>query len=428
MILTFFLALGQALGLVRTTVVARLLGTEVQGEAVIIGMITGFFASVFTLNAAWQLVQSPRHEDDEFLNSLHASTIARGVGATLLIAVAATIVLSIAGYEELIAPMLLASMVPLLEGFIHLDAWRLIRAKRYRRVALIEISGPLFSIVAAVMALGLTRTVWVVPIVALGSSIGRVITSHVLAKARWRPYLRRDDIREIVRFSLPLIPAGVLYWANIQSDKLVILLSERVNWMEKFDLEALGSYGTIAMLVLLPRGTIVKTMQSIIVPRIASAKNDEADLNNAFRDCWRAISLLAIAIAVVGSSLGQLILDVGLGPQYSSGVAVSPLLIGAMGIQLLRTLSYNSSTGLGTTTTILFGNLIRLVGLGLAILAAYLHLGLAGLAFSVVIAETVAAIATAIWLSRFISGAALKVTASAILAAVATVGIYALRG
>lgn len=42
-LLSITLAFGQLLGLLRTTAVARVLGTEIQGDAVIIGMIAGFF-------------------------------------------------------------------------------------------------------------------------------------------------------------------------------------------------------------------------------------------------------------------------------------------------------------------------------------------------------------------------------------------------
>ena len=54
-------------------------------------MIIGFFGSVFTLNAAWQLIQSSCHDDPTFGASRHASTRIRGVAATLLIAAASTV-------------------------------------------------------------------------------------------------------------------------------------------------------------------------------------------------------------------------------------------------------------------------------------------------------------------------------------------------
>ncbi len=389
----------------------------------IIGMITGFFASVFTLNAAWQLVQSPRHDDPRFLNSLHASTIARGVGATLLIGLASTLVLNLAGYEDLVLPMLLASAVPLLEGFVHLDAWRLIRIKRFRRVACVELSGPICSLVTAAVALTLTRTVWVIPMVAIGNSLGRVAASHALAKTPWIPRLQREDVREILRFSIPLIPAGVLYWVNLQGDKLVILLSEQVDWMEKFDLQALGSYGTIAMLVLLPRGTIVKTMESIVVPRIANARAVVTLLGHEFHQCWIATLALSLAIALAGLFLARAVLGLVLGLEYAQGVSASPILLGAMAVQLFRSLTYAASTGMGTTTTVLVGNIARLTGVVLALIAASLQLGLVGLAYSVLIAEVIASTISGAWLGRLIPGATWRLLLGSLVVGGLTAGV-----
>ncbi len=389
----------------------------------IIGMITGFFASVFTLNAAWQLVQSPRHDDPRFLNSLHASTIARGVGATLLIGLASSLVLNLAGYEDLVLPMLLASAVPLLEGFVHLDAWRLIRIKRFRRVACVELSGPICSLLTAAVALTLTRTVWVIPMVAIGNSLGRVAASHALAKTPWIPRLQREDVREILRFSIPLIPAGVLYWVNLQGDKLVILLSEQVDWMEKFDLQALGSYGTIAMLVLLPRGTIVKTMESIVVPRIANARAVVTMLGHEFHQCWIATLALSLAIALAGLFLARAVLGLVLGLEYAQGVSVSPILLGAMAVQLFRSLTYAASTGMGTTTTVLVGNIARLTGVVLALIAASLQLGLVGLAYSVLIAEVIASTISGAWLGRLIPGATWRLLLGSLVVGGLTAGV-----
>ena len=417
-LLSATLGFGQFLGLMRTTVVARMLGADIQGDAVIIGMITGFFGSVFTLNAAWQLIQSSRHDSAEFIGSLHASSLIRGLAATLLIAAASAGILFLLGRSSLIFPMVLAATVPAIEGFTNLDAWRMIRHGRYRRLAAIELSGPVCSVATALAALSLTRSVWVIPIVAVGTSLGKVVVSHGLATRKWRPRLHREDIREIVGFSLPLIPAGILFWVNTQSDRMVILLSEKVDWMQRFDNSDLGAYGTVAMIVLLPRGTIVKTMQSVIVPRISSSREDAGKLHKALREYWIGVSTLAFAIATVGAFTGRWVLGLALGPEFEPGVSVAGILISAMGLQLIRTLCYNSSTGMGTTVTILVGNGARAVGVALAIAAAWLHLGLQGLAWSVLASESLATMAAGYWLGRIIPGVLGMVTA-----AVLTVGL-----
>lgn len=421
-LLSISLAFGQFIGLLRTTAVARYLGTEIQGDAVIIGMITGFFGSVFTLNAAWQLVQSPRHDSPEYVASLHASTLIRGFAATLLIAAASTGILLAMGRPNLVLPMLLASTVPAIEGFLNLDAWRLIRHQEFRRLATVEVSGPVCSVASAVAILVITRSIWAIPVIAVGTSVGRAVVSHLMATRLWWPQLHRDDIREIVGFSLPLVPAGMLFWLNTQSDRLVILLSEKISWMERFDLSDLGAYGTVATIVVLPSGTIVKTMQSIVVPRVSAARDALPELKGTFASCWSPILLLCIVIAALGPLVGWPVLRWLLGAEYAPGLEVLGILIGALSVQLIRHLCYSSSTGLGTTTTILFGNCLRTSGLVLAIGAATLHLGLSGLAWSVLVAESTATLGAGYWLRHRIPGALPRV----VLAVISLIGVTSL--
>ena len=78
-VLSVALIFGQVISLIRTLVTARLLGSEVQGEAMVLGLVTGFFATVLVLNTAWQLVQSDRADDSTFQSSLQGVSLIRGI-------------------------------------------------------------------------------------------------------------------------------------------------------------------------------------------------------------------------------------------------------------------------------------------------------------------------------------------------------------
>lgn len=402
MVLTACLAIGQLVGLGRNILVARTLGTEIQGEAMVIGLVSGFFLSIFTLNAAWQLVQSQHGEDPRFQSSLQGTAVLRGFVTSAVLAVSTFFLLPIFGFTHLRGPMLLTSLIPFLEGLIHLDAWKNLRNRRFQKVAMVEIAGPLTSALAAIIALTIIRSVWVIPIVAMANSLGRVLISHVVASSTWRVRLHTKHFREIFWFTLPLLPAGFLFWINTQSDRMVIILSEKLSWLPSLDLKSLGAYGTVATIILMPRGTIVKTMQSIVIPGIAATKSTPERCAAQFRIFLLWTTLLAVAIAFTGGLVGDLVFLFILGEDFEAGASVAPLLIVGMGIQLMRTACYSTSTGLGQTSTTLIGNMARLVGLPLAILAVGANLGLLGLAVSVVVAELLASAVTGLWLKRFL--------------------------
>ncbi|MAC19087.1 MAG: hypothetical protein CMJ23_05290 [Phycisphaerae bacterium] len=424
LIMTACLAIGQLVGLGRNILVSRSLGTEIQGQAMVIGLVSGFFLSIFTLNAAWQLVQSQHGEDPRFQSSLQGTAILRGLIASVVLAVTTYFVLPIFGFADLRGPMILTASIPLLEGLIHLDAWRDLRNRLFRKVAFIELSGSLTSTLAAIIALAFIRSIWVVPIVAVANSLGRVFISHLVAVSTWRVRLHTHHLREIFWFTLPLLPAGFLFWVNTQSDRMVIILSEKISWLPSLDLKSLGAYGTVAVIVLLPRGTIVKTMQSIVIPGIAATKSTPERCAKQFSIFLFWTTLLAAAIAFTGGLVGDLVFLLVLGDAFKAGASVAPFLIVAMGVQLIRTACYSTSTGLGHNSTSLTGNIARLAGLPLAIIALWADFGLLGLAVSVVIAELLASAVAGLWQQRFLPSSFLPVVLSlTALAIISAIGV-----
>ena len=220
----------------------------------------------------------------------------------------------------------------------------------------------------------------------------------------------------------------MLFWINTQSDRIVIILSDELSWIPTFDLKSLGAYGTVAALILMPRGTIVKTMQSIIVPGIAATKSTPDLCLKRFRNFLMWTTLLAAAIAFAGSLIGDLVFLFILGDAFEAGASVAPILIAAMGIQLIRTACYCTSTGLGQNSTTLIGNIARLVGLPVAIVVAANGYGLHGLAVSVFAAEAIAVALSGLWLRRLLPSVFLPVMLSLLaITAISAVGILLQR-
>jgi len=402
--LTACLIAGQIIGLVRTAIVARMLGAEIKGDAAILGLIAGFFGCLFSLNAAWQLVQSDEYDDPQLQSSLHGTNLLRGCGMSFLLAASSIGVLEIFDRPDLLGPMLFLSIVPCIDALVHIDTWRYLRSNRYGPLAIVELAAPVTAMIAAAVLLATTRSVWVVAASNVAAVLGRTITSHAVASRPYQIRIFKKYLMPIVRYSLPLIPGGLCFWLNSQSDQAVMIASQRLPAIEQFDLTMIGAYSTVAMLATTPQSTIVKLMQPTVTTYIANAKHDSETLGNAMRFLILRQFQLSIIIAVIGGPFSVLAFGLILGQSYSSGITVSPILFGALSIRLLRILSYTSSAAIGSTTIIPFGNCVRLVGLPLAITFAWLHAGIIGLAASVLVAEPLAASACGLWLNRMICG------------------------
>lgn len=428
-LLAISLGASQAIVLGRTIIVSDILGPEVKGEGVIISVIAGFFGTLFALNAAWQLVQSERFDDPQFQSSLHGTSILRGVTVSICLAFVSTAVLHALDQGSLIGPMLLTACIPAVEGLTHYDGWRLLRHQRYRTLATIEFAGPIAGTVAAVVVLCLTRSVWVLSLTSLAASAGRVAASHAYANRRYNAKIYRDHVNPILRYSIPLVPGGLFFWINSQSDQIVIMLSERFAWMEPFNLAELGAYGTIAVMILAPQSLAAKLIQPIVTARIAESKNDTAILVRTWGGIFRIQTVVSVLIASIGSAIAVLVMDWALNEGFDTGIAVAPVLIGAMSIRLMRILFYTCSAALNSTSIVAFGNAVRLLGLPLALAASGLHLGLAGLAWSVLVAEALTLVACGLWMRKIISNSIIELLLLSLAVAAEAAGMqWALSG
>jgi O-antigen/teichoic acid export membrane protein len=396
--LTATLATGQMIGLVRTFVVARFLGPEIQGEAVALGLITGFFAATLANNASWQLVQSKREDLADFQSSLHGAAIARGLFTSILMAAFGTFILNGISQGSLTSALYAIALVPFIEGFIHLDPWRALRDDRFKTLAILQFSGPLGSTISACIALFFIRDIWVIVIVMLCSTIFRVAVSHLVATHSWKAKLHTSHIREIIRFGLPLVPAGLMFWINTQSSQILMFAGDRIDSLPVFSDAEIGAYGTVAGIILLPRGTIVTVMQAIFIPKLARSIGQPEAFKKKFRWAVSGVFLLVNLIVVSGLIAGEAVFQLILGDKYEIGNAVAPLLVLAMGIQLYRTLCYETSIAVGKTSVHFVGNIFRLSSLGIAIVLLWAGKGVEGLAWSIVGGEILSTIASAIWL------------------------------
>ena len=396
--LTATLAIGQTIGIVRTFIVARLLGPEVQGEAVALGLITGFFAAIWTMNTSWQLVQSKRKDIEDLQSSLQGTAILRGFFTSVVMALFGSIALQQFSQTSLQSALYAISLVPLIEGFIHLDPWRALRGDRFKTLALFQLSGPLGSAISAAVMLLFIQNIWVIVIVMLTTSIFRVVGSHLVATHAWKAKIHAKHIREIIRFGLPLIPAGLMFWINTQSDKILMFAGERFDSLPIFTDAEIGAYGTVAGIILLPRATIITVWKAVFIPKLARSDKNSATFNKNFLWAMSGVFVLVNLVVVSGLIAGQAVFQITLGEKYALGSTVAPILILALGLQFYRIFCYETSIAVGQTSVQFVGNVFRLSSLGIAIAFLYAGYGVEGLAWSIVLGEILGTMAATIWL------------------------------
>ena len=392
------LVIGQVISLGRNIITARLLGTEVQGQAMVLSLITGFFATIAVINTAWQLVQSDHAEDRTFQSSIQGVALLRSIGIAILLIAGGLIVINLTDMPELRWPICIVAIVPALEGALNLDAWKRLRDQKFGSYIAFEMAGPVSGAIAACIMLPINRTIWVIVAISVTSAACRCIMSHIVASKPYSIRIHRKHLLEIVQFSWPLIPAGMLYWANTQSDKMIILLSERVEWLPSMDLKALGAYGTVAAMIMIPLSPVGKVVRSVLIPKLSQHKTERYSYDKAFNTFLATMAPFMLATATGAAICGPDVFMLLLGEAFADGAAVSPLLVTAVVIQFIRLCSYQAGLAKGINTPQLVGNLFRLSGFLTGLWMVYLGKGLSGLALSVVLGELISMSGVVLWI------------------------------
>lgn len=391
---------------VRNVIIARMLSVEDVGVAATFAMTTSLMEMASNLALDRLIVQAPDGDDPRLQAAAQFFQFLRGVvGAVVLLAIAGPVAGLFDIPEQAWAFRLLA-LIPLLRGLSHLDVHRVQREMRFFPSIAVTL-GPqlLVTLLAAPLALwtGDFRAVlWVVLIQAL---MGMVI-SHVLSERRYAWLWDREQMRRMVRFGWPLLVNGALLYAIMQGDRAIV--------GSAFSLEELGWYATALGLVLAPAMLVPKILTTLILPRLSrSSEGSSADRHSQLT--MQAFASAGVMLGIGAWTLGPAALVLIYGERYAPGAAV----IGWLGaMQALRVMKAGPATvALATARTVapLYANVVRLLGLGLAIAAVAAGKGVVAIAIAGLIGEALS-LAASVWLLRMSSVSVARAARSTVLA------------
>ena len=138
-----------------------------------------------------------------------------------------------------------------------------------------------------------------------------------------RQYLQRrishPDIRECLKYSLPLVPAVFLTWSNSQVDRLILL--------SLLGLGVAGVYGAAAKVAVII--TVLLEVFRLAWLPIALSHINQSSRNSYFRNSLAAYLSVMTCIGLVLVAYSRELLTLLTTDEYASGYVVIPWLVGA---------------------------------------------------------------------------------------------------
>ncbi|NUB46455.1 oligosaccharide flippase family protein [Fertoebacter nigrum] len=372
--------LSEAAALARSAILARMIGGEELGRAMMLMLVLRLAEMVSDVGIERFLIRQPGDVTPRLLAALHGAALLRGLGmAALLVALALPMAASLQGGASAATYAALA-LAPLMRGWLHLGYRLAERDMRLGPMAVVE-GGALLAMLAAVVP---AVAVWddhrAMLAVLLAQAGAQVALSHRVGRARFRLAFDRAVLAQVLGFGAPLVLNAGLMFLTFQADRLIV-----AGW---YGWAAVAVYGVALQLAMLPAQIAGRAAGSLLAPRLR-------DVSGAALVALSRRAMLGHLALGAGFAAGfTLVAPFGIalvyGPAFRPDLGLTLALGLAAGARILRTPLSQLAVVLGRTGDPARANLWRAAALAPALVAASLGLPLTAIAAAAALGEAAA--------------------------------------
>ena len=267
------------LRIVSTVCLTRLLAPEVYGITGIIMSVFYMINMVTDIGLQAYVVRHQQSDDPEFLSSIWTIHAVRGF-ALAAIGMALAWPLSFAlAKPQLALPLLVASLVLIIDGQVTLHQFRGLRDGRVQRYSLIDLISAASQTLSAIALAFVFRNVWAIVASMFVASTIKVWAGYTLFPgSRLRFRMDRGIAADLWKFSQVIAVSSALTLVIGQVDKLVLA---RILPLSQF-----GIYVIAASLAAAPIAFAANYAAAIVYPAAAVATRDGSSIADAYYRCW----------------------------------------------------------------------------------------------------------------------------------------------
>ena len=271
---------------VRNILVARLLSVEDFGIAATFAIVFGLIEMLAFLGLERFLIQIRDEGLERVQATLHTLQVLRGVFVAVVLFLTAGPLAEVMAVPQVTWAFRLMALLPLMQGFMHLDIARAQRDMRF---------GPFVKISLGAEFLGLL-SIWPLYLVfgdfriVLGALLLpgalTVSFSYLVSERRYRLEFERGMVLRALNFGWPLLLNAMLMFGIFQGDRIIV-----ANRLGPADL---GLFSLAFMLTFMPTSILHQTINRLFLPKLAPLQDDPA-----------AFDALARVVMQVGLAAGS---------------------------------------------------------------------------------------------------------------------------
>jgi lipopolysaccharide exporter len=364
--------------IVYTAVMARLLTPTEFGLVAMANVVIGLASQMSRMGVGPALIQRPALSDRL---TRTAVTLAFAFGAVGTVAVVAAAPIAGRFYDEpaVIAVATALAFSLLLTGVGLTSEALLRRALRFRRLVAIDLVSYSFGylgvgILAAVAGAG----VWSLVAATLSQGLLKTVALLIAEHRGRRPGWDSAEARSVLAFGTQVTGIGIVQYFGAILPTLVI---GRV-----LGAAPLGQFNRSQLLINLPLEKATSSLSRVLFPALASVNTERARFQNAYQLAVRIAALVVVPTIALAMVLGDLLVELLLGPGWEQAAGILPIVAAASGFAYLTHFPGIALEALGRLRGKLVVELLA-GGILLAALLVFVPAGLAAAAYAILVVE-----------------------------------------
>ena len=339
-----------AIGLLSTIVLARLLLPEDFGLVAIASSTSTIFAAITELSLSQALIQNDDLEDDHFHTAFTLDAL-RGV-----LLAAAMICLSwplAVGFDEprLLGLMLAFAGANFIGCFANPRLALLERQLEFKQWVVLSGGEKLAGFITSACVAFIYETYWALALGAVASQLMRVASSYILIS--YKPRITLSKSREIVSFSAWLLFSHIAQSITWRADPLI--------YAAFMSNKTIGFFTIGVRISSLMINEVLAPISHVLFPAFARMRAEPVRLRAAYLRAQGLVCLIAMPIGFGLAATAEQLIIIVLGKTWLPAAAVVQIL--AIGFAIQRTNELNAIAMATSNTKALFGRDIRALGI-----------------------------------------------------------------
>ncbi len=369
---------------------ARLLSPHDFGLVAMVVAVVGVGELLRDFGLSSAAVQAPSLSTQQRTNLLWLNT-ALGLVFGVAVLAGAPLLASVYGEPALTDIARALSPVFLINGLATQYRADLTRHMLYRKLALVDVTGPVLGLAAGLALAAGGAGWWALVVQQLTTAFALLV--GVVVMGRWVPGLPRrgEPMRDLLRFGSTLLTTQVIQYAANNIDNVTIGI--------RFGAVDLGLYNRAYSLLMQPLSQLRVPTTNVALPTLTRLRDDPARFRAFVERGQLAMAYTLVAALFLVIAAADPLVEVLLGPQWTQTTPLLRLLAAAGVFQTLAYVGYWVYLATGLTSVLLRYTLVssalRIVG----VLVGSIF-GLVGVATGYVLATAISWPLSLWWLSH----------------------------